>query len=122
VVCQRFFVTGPRQEYFEVQTPDRPAEVNPWLERTGWEPYLAELDHKQLVRCMTKPDEEEEPVNWVIWQIMGELIRYSQHSVKDRVSVFVRLEAIRTEKHQTRHHPLQSYMAKETLAKYSRPW
>ena len=71
---------------------------------------------------MTKPDEEEEPVNWVIWQIMGELIRYSQHSVKDRMGVFVRLEAIRTEKHQTRYHSLQSYMAKETLAKYSRPW
>jgi hypothetical protein len=163
VSCQRFFIHGPRQEYFEVQAADQPAEnnetpetaeskwnqaraqltqswnavqaaqerairegrpdeVNPWLERTGWEPYLAGLNHKQLVRCVTKPDEEEEPVNWVIWQTMGELIRYCQNSVKHRVGIFVRLEAIRTEKHQTRHHPLQPYMAKETLVKYSRPW
>lgn len=148
VSCQRFFIHGPRQEYFEVQAADQPAEddetpqtaeskwnqaraqltqswnavqaaqerairegrpdeVNPWLERTGWEPYLAGLDHKQLVRRVTKPDEEEDPVNWVIWQIMDELIRYAKESVKHRVGVFVRLEAIRTEKHQTRHHPLQ---------------
>ncbi len=74
------------------------------------------------MRRVTKPDKEEEPVNWVIWQTMGELIRYAQESVKHRVGIFVRLEAIRTEKHQTRHHPLQPYMAKETLVKYSRPW
>jgi superfamily II DNA helicase RecQ len=162
VSCQRFFIHGPRQEYFEVQPADRPAadetlqttsskwdqarrqltqswnavqaaqertiregqpdEVNPWLERTGWEPYLAGLDHAPLVRCVTKPDEEEEPVNSIIWQTMGELIQYSQRSVKHRVGVFVRLEAIRTEKHQTRYQPLQPYMATKTLVKYSRPW
>ena len=162
VTCQRFFTHGPRQEYFEVQPADRPAddetppttqskwdqarrqltqswkavqaaqertiregqpdEVNPWLERTGWEPYLAGLDHAPLVRCVSAPDEEEEPVNAAIWQIMGELIQYCQHSVKHRVGVFVRLEAIRTEKHQTRYQPLQPYMGAQTLVKYSRPW
>jgi hypothetical protein len=50
-------------------------EVNPWLERTGWQPYLAGLDRTQLVRCVRAPDEEEEPVNAMIWQIMDELIR-----------------------------------------------
>ena len=53
---------------------------------------------------------------------MGELIQYCQRSVKHRVGVFVRLEAIRTEKHQTRYQPLQPYMATKTLVKYSRPW
>lgn len=71
---------------------------------------------------MTRPDEEEEPVNSIIWQTMGELIQYCQRSVKHRVGVFVRLEAIRTEKHQTRYQPLQPYMATKTLVKYSRPW
>jgi hypothetical protein len=38
VVCQRFFVTGPRQEYFEVQTPDRPAENDetPQIVESKW--------------------------------------------------------------------------------------
>ena len=44
----------------------RPDEFNPWLERTGWEPYLAGLDHAPLVRCVRTPDEEDEPVNAVI--------------------------------------------------------
>lgn len=71
---------------------------------------------------MSAPDEEEEPVNAAIWQTMGELTQYCQRSVKHRVSVFVRLEAIRTEKHQTRYQPLQPYMGAQTLVKYSRPW
>ena len=100
----------------------QPDEVNPWLERTGWEPYLAGLDHAPLVRCVSAPNEEEEPVNAAIWQTMGELIQYCQRSVKHRVGVFVRLEVIRTEKHQTRYQPLQPYMGAQTLVKHSRPW
>jgi hypothetical protein len=37
----------------------------------------------------------------MIWQTMSELIQYSQRSVKHRVDVFVRLDAIRIEKPQT---------------------
>jgi hypothetical protein len=36
--------------------------------------------------------------------------------------VFVRLEAIRTEMHQTRFQPLQPYMDKEAIVKHTRPW
>jgi hypothetical protein len=97
-------------------------EVNPWLERTGWEPYLAGLDPTKLVQCVSAPDEEEEPINAAIWQIMDELIQNCQHSVIHHVGVFVRLEAIRTEKHQTRYHPLQPYMDTKGFAKYGRPW
>jgi hypothetical protein len=42
--------------------------------------------------------------------------------VIERVGVFVRLEAIRTEKHQTRFQPLQPYMDKEAIVKHTRPW
>lgn len=97
-------------------------EINPWLERAGWQSYLVGLDRTRLVQCVSAPDEEEEPVNAAIWQIMDELIQYCQHSVIHRVGVFVRLEAIRTEKHQTRYQPLQPYMDAEGMAKYSRPW
>jgi hypothetical protein len=38
------------------------------------------------------------------------------------MDVFVRLEAIRTEKPQTRYQPLQPYMATKMLVKYSRLW
>jgi hypothetical protein len=140
--CLRLFTHGPKQQYFEFQAADQPAdddetsqttrskwnqaraqltrswnaveasqeriireerpdEINPWLERTRWEPYLAGLDHAPLVLCVTKPDEEEKPVNAMIWQTMSELIQYSQRSVKHRVDVFVRLDAIRIEKPQT---------------------
>jgi hypothetical protein len=97
-------------------------EVNPWLERAGWQSYLVGLDRTQLVQCVSAPDEETEPVYAVIWQVMDELVKYCQYSVIHRVGVFVRLEAIRTEKHQTRYQPLQPYMDAEGMVKYSRPW
>jgi hypothetical protein len=34
----------------------------------------------------------------------------------------VRLEAIRTEKHQTRYQPLQPYIDKEAIVKHTQPW
>ena len=49
-------------------------EVNPWLERAGWQSYLVGLDRTQLVQYISRPDEEEEPVNTAIWQIIDELI------------------------------------------------
>ncbi|MCJ1360601.1 MAG: hypothetical protein MMC33_010609 [Icmadophila ericetorum] len=160
VYCQRFFVAGRRQEYFEVQ-PARAAEeeaieasvpkwdqarielsqtwdeikerelrmiqdgfeneVNPWLERTGWQSYLAGLDLNQLLHSIAKPDPEEEPIAVAIWETMGELIRFCQTSVIDRVGSFVRFEAIRTEKHQTRYQPLKPYKELPELERNSRP-
>lgn len=38
------------------------------------------------------------------------------------MGVFIRLEAIRTEKSRTRYQLLQPYMTTKTLMKYSRPW
>ena len=69
-----------------------------------------------------RSDDEGEPVEAAIWAAMDGLMRFSQASVIERVGVFVRLEAIRTEKHQTRYQPLQPYMDKEAIVKHTRPW
>ena len=50
------------------------------------------------------------------------MARFSQASVVRRIVVFVRLEAIRTEKHQTRYQPLQPYMDEQSIVKHVRPW
>jgi hypothetical protein len=75
---------------------------------------------------MAKPDprsnNEAEPIEAAIWAAMDGLTRFSQASVIERVGVFVRLEAIRTEKHQTRFQPLQPYMDDEAIGKHTRPW
>ena len=105
-------------------------EVNPWLERTQWLPYLVGIERPDLLACVEEPvgdadprkDEEAEPVEAAIWAAMDGLARLSQASVIDRVGVFVRLEAIRTEKHQTRFQPLQPYMDKDAIVKHARQW
>ena len=75
---------------------------------------------------VTDPDprkeEEAEPVEAAIWAAMDGLARFSQASVIHRIGVFVRLEAIRTEKHQTRYQPLQPYMDEQSIVKHVRPW
>ena len=53
---------------------------------------------------------------------MARLTRFSQTSAIKRVGVFVRLEAVRTEKHQTQYKPLQPYMDQEAIVKHTRPW
>lgn len=73
-------------------------------------PYLVGIERPELLACIEEPvvganprkDEEVEPITAAIWAVMDGLVRFSQGSVFDRVGVFVRLEAIRTEKHQTR--------------------
>jgi superfamily II DNA helicase RecQ len=105
-------------------------EVNPWLERTQWLPYLVGMERPDLLACVEEPvtepdprkEEEAEPVEAAIWTAMDGLVRFSQASVIDRIGVFVRLEAIRTEKHQTRFQPLQPYMDKDAIVKHVRPW
>ncbi len=97
-------------------------EVNPWLERTGWQTYLQGFDREELIASVSNPDAETEPVAIVIFDAMNGLIQHCQQSVISRVGIFVRLEAIRTEKHQTRYQPLQAYMNPKGMGNYSRPW
>jgi hypothetical protein len=81
--------------------------VNLWLERTQWLLYLVGIERPDLLACVEEPvsdadprkDKEAEPVEAAIWAAMDGLVRFSQASVIDWIGVFVRLEAIRTEKH-----------------------
>ena len=53
---------------------------------------------------------------------MDRLARVSQASVLERVGIFVRMEAIWTEMHQTQYTPLQAYMDNKSIKDQSRPW
>jgi superfamily II DNA helicase RecQ len=101
-------------------------EVNPWLDRTGWMPYLVGMEQPDLLTSIEEPNsdpkKDEEPVEAAIWEAMDGLARFSQDSVIERVGIFVRLEAIRTEKHQTRYQPLQPYMDEKSIVEHARPW
>ncbi|KAE8852437.1 hypothetical protein PTNB73_10604 [Pyrenophora teres f. teres] len=105
-------------------------EVNPWLERTQWLPYLVGMERPDLLACIEEPvaepdarqEQQAEPVEAAIWAAMDGLARFSQASIIDRIGVFIRLEAIRTEMHQTRFQPLQPYMDKDAIVKHTRPW
>jgi hypothetical protein len=48
-------------------------------------------------------------------------VQFSQASVINQIGVFVRLEAIRTEKHQTQFQLLQLYIDKDAIVKHVRP-
>src|SRR4051812_34506091 len=101
-------------------------EVNPWLERTGWQKYLVRLERPDLLESIEEPNvdpkKEKEPVEAAIWEAMDGLARFSQASVIERIGVFVALEAIKTEKHQTRYQPLQPYMDEKSIVEHVRPW
>jgi hypothetical protein len=105
-------------------------EVNPWLERTQWLPYLVGMERPELMACIEEPvaepdprqEQQAEPVEAAMWAAMEGLARFSQASVIHRIGVFVRLEAIRTEKNQTRFQPLQPYMDQKSIGDHTRPW
>jgi hypothetical protein len=64
---------------------------------------MAELNPRQ-------EEQQAEPVEAAMWAAMEGLAWFSQASVIHCIGVFVRLETIRIEKHQTRFQPLQLYM------------
>jgi hypothetical protein len=88
------------------------------------------MERADLMACLKelvaepdpRSDVQPEPVKAAIWAAMAGLARFSQASVIERVGIFVRLEVVRTEKHQTQFKPLQPYMDKEAIVKHTRPW
>ncbi len=108
-------------------------EVNPWLERTQWLPYLVGMERPELMACIEEPvaeldprgrhgdEQRAEPVEAAMWEAMDGLARFSQASVIHQIGVFVRLEAIQTEKHQTRFQPLQPYVDQKSIGDHIRP-
>ena len=97
-------------------------EVNPWLERAGWHTYLAGIERDKLLESVDRLDAETEPILTAIWQAMDDMIQHCQQTVIYRVGIFIRLEAIRTEKYQTRYHLLQGYMNAKLVQEYDRLW
>ena len=76
------------------------------------------LNETQPVLSATMADEQ---AIRVIWHTMGEIGRLSQQAL-GQVGISVRLEAIRTEKHQTQYRPLESYQDLDMIVQHIRPW
>ncbi|EED11444.1 conserved hypothetical protein [Talaromyces stipitatus ATCC 10500] len=97
-------------------------EANPWLRQTGWVLYLASFSSEQLLTYIDMPappmddaiKDPNERAIYAIWTAMGELGQVSQQSVI-HTGVFVRMEAIQTEQHQTWYQLLEAYQDPETI-------
>ena len=102
-------------------------EANPWLRRTQWAVYLAGLDPQQLVDCVQRPNEVEmdtaadERAAAAIWDSMEAVARMSQ-KVSSHAGHMIRIEAVRTERDQTPHTPLQAYMDEDNIVQHTIPW
>lgn len=97
-------------------------EISPWLERAQWHQYSVGSERPEVMSCVSEPNKDKEPVEATIWPAMDGLIQFCQESIVSRVGILVGIQAIQTEKHQTRYQPLQPYMDVKALGDYSRPW
>jgi hypothetical protein len=77
--------------------------------------YLGEFDVPDLIKSVSLPpvgidgQPSTKPEAYAIWTAMTRLATISQLSVIHQIRMFVRLEAIQTEQHQTRYTPLEAY-------------
>ncbi|KAL8685459.1 MAG: hypothetical protein Q9218_007746, partial [Villophora microphyllina] len=104
-----------------VEDGEEGTEFVPWLERTGWPKYLRGLDRREGLALIAPPDEDEEPLVWMIWQAMEGLVKHSQATAVE-AGYYVRMEVVRTEKAQTKYQPLQPYMDKDSVVQHALPW
>lgn len=115
-------------------------EANPWLRRTQWAVYLASNDLNHAADCMQllgdkdqhhhehaelrgppqEPDRIEQTVT-VISKAM-EAVAFVCQAITKELGHFIRTEAIRVEKQQTRYTPLLAYMNAEAIREHVRPW
>lgn len=108
-------------------------EVNPWLRRTGWVPFMEGCDRKDILQSIREPvvdrteldvDREamrDERVAAAVWQAMGEVASISQATVA-RSGVMLRFEAIRTEANKVSYHPLEPYQDRTQIGRQGRAW
>jgi superfamily II DNA helicase RecQ len=96
-------------------------EVNKWVDRTKWNRYLKGYEHEALLDLIEKPEEEEQ-VEDAMWTAMGGLAKFCQKTVAQKAGLFVRFEAVRSEKQQTRYVPLMAYQDYKAIGTYTRPW
>jgi len=113
-----------QQAHQGVIEPGERDEANPWLRRTQWAVYLSGLDPQQLVNCVQRPSEadtDDDRAAAAIWDSMEAVARISQ-KVCSRAGHTIRIEAVRTEREQTPHTPLQAYMDEENIVRHTIPW
>lgn len=85
------------------------------------------VECEDLLQSIRQPDpdvEEErkqEPVEAAIWQAMEDIAVASQKSIAES-RIMVRMHAIRTEKDQVRHEPLQPYWDEKSVRRRCNPW
>jgi hypothetical protein len=99
-------------------------EANPWLRRTQWAVYLAGLDPARLIESVQRPSEADSHFNraaTAIWDSMAAVARISQ-KVSSSAGHMIRIEAVRIERDQTPHTPLQAYMDEDNIVRHTIPW
>jgi hypothetical protein len=99
-------------------------DVNPWLSRTKWHTYLKKLKPEDMMAAVAPPSqdpEKPEPYETVIWKAMTDVARISQMTVS-KAGVFVRMEAVRSEKHQTGYTSLETYWDPDEIIRRVQPW
>jgi hypothetical protein len=99
-------------------------DVNPWLSRTKWHKYLKKPNPKDIMASVAPPSqdpEKPEPYEEMIWKAMTKVAQISQETTSE-AGVFVRMEAVRTEKHQTRYTPLETYWDSDAIERRVQPW
>ncbi|KAL8740051.1 MAG: hypothetical protein Q9190_007204 [Brigantiaea leucoxantha] len=98
-------------------------EVNPWLERTEWLPYLDGFNRTELFQSM-RPPQEDEKIALAVWNAMEGMLQCCHQTVQTYAAHAARMEAIRTEEHQTNYRPLMPYKKDATFAKFmqKRAW
>ena len=128
--------------HYEIRVSDtiRPGEadeINLWLRRTGWVPYLEVLSSRDILRLIQEPADDEavllsqvdegdadiyrERVAAVIWHAVADVARISQETVS-RSGVMLQFESIRTDAHQNMHHSLDPYQTRDDIALQGRYW
>ncbi|KAJ5249373.1 hypothetical protein N7524_011689 [Penicillium chrysogenum] len=87
-------------------------DANLWLRRTQWPVYLQGILVPPLLQSLETPTPdaiEDEATVRVIWEVMGSTAAVSQRVTK-QCGHFARVEAARTEQHESPFTPLLAYM------------
>lgn len=83
---------------------------------------MVDVEVEKLFECAAAPNEKTEPELWMIWQGMDCMVQECQQTVVSRAGLYIRLKAIRTERHQIRYIPLKGYMDRKAVVEHARPW
>lgn len=100
-------------------------EANPWLRRTQWAEYLKGSDPDDLIQCVRRPEHgdplESERTAAVVWDAL-EAVTYRSQRVTALTGHTIRIAAIRVQRDQLPHKPLQAYMDADSIQRHCLPW